>query len=284
MASVDAIIDYLCVSEAGDTESRSFQMMACRNRIRQPEKLLQSQRRSGAWSFATDLGPQNCFHTALALIALRSIAIDNHMPAEVSRAFTWLDSMAGVENHWLWKWKFRYFDRQVRFDTNKTGWPWVEGSVSWVAPTAMVILAHRAWRRDSPRLAIAQTMLLDRACPQGGWNAGNSEVFGVQLDPHPDFTAMALLSLHRRDRTVSPIIAKSLDYLPVRLATTESLYSLTWATLALTAWRHPAAQPVARRLGDQVALTVPSSVPIRTLALVALATETSPFPFFGGLQ
>ena len=43
------------------------------------------------------------------------------MPLAVSRAFAWLDSMAGVENHWLWKWKFRYFDRHVRFDTNKTG-------------------------------------------------------------------------------------------------------------------------------------------------------------------
>ena len=85
-------------------------------------------------------------------MALRSTAIKGHVPLDVTRAFGWLDSMAGVENHWLWKWKFRYFDRHVRFDTNKSGWPWVEGTISWVAPTAMVLLAHRAWQRESLRL------------------------------------------------------------------------------------------------------------------------------------
>jgi hypothetical protein len=32
-------------------------------------------------------------------------------------------------------------------------------------------------------------MLLDRMCPGGGWNAGNSVVYGVPLTPHIDATA-----------------------------------------------------------------------------------------------
>ena len=147
----------------------------------------------------------------------------------------------------------------------------------------MVMLAHRAWRRDSVRLATAEAMLLDRACPEGGWNAGNSEVFGVPLDPHPDFTAMALLALNSPSRELLPIVARSLDYLPDRLATSESLYSLAWAGLALTAWRHAGAQPVARRLHDRLARTIPTTVPVRTLALAILATEVPPFSFVGGM-
>ena len=38
-------------------------------------------------------------------------------------------------------------------------------------------------------------MLLDRACEGGGWNAGNSSVYGVPLRPQPDATAAALLAL-----------------------------------------------------------------------------------------
>jgi len=34
-------------------------------------------------------------------------------------------------------------------------------------------------------------MLLDRACPEGGWNAGNAVVYGVPLRPHIDATSLA---------------------------------------------------------------------------------------------
>lgn len=192
--------------------------------------------------------------------------------------------MVGTENHWLWKWKFRLFDRQVRFDPTKTGWPWVEGTVSWVAPTAMALLAHRAWSRDSPRLLMATRMLLDRACPEGGWNAGNSEVFGVALDPHPDFTAMALLALHGVVDRNQPIISKSLDYLSLRLRKSESLYSLAWGVLALDWWSHNGSGDLTGRLRDRLASMDPSLVPVRTLALAVIACEPPSFLKSGGHQ
>ena len=110
-----------------------------------------------------------------------------------------------------------------------------------------MILAYSARQRSSPRLADAAAMLADRACPKGGWNAGNSEVFGVPLEPHPDFTSMALLGLRGFQRRDQPIIKTSLDYLYDRLVRSESTYSLAWAALAMNAWNHEQAGAIARR-------------------------------------
>jgi hypothetical protein len=280
---LESVIDILAAATVHDTESRSLQLIACRNRL-VVASFLRSQQGSGAWSALPESGPGNCFHTALALLALRASATGKDIPPPALRAFSWLDSIAGVENHWLWKWKFRYFDRQVRFDPTKTGWPWVDGTVSWVAPTAMVILAHRAWERESPRLATAVKMILDRACPQGGWNAGNSEVFGVALDPHPDFTAMALLALRGEVDPAQPAIERSLDYLALRLKRSRSLYSLGWATLALNVWGHREGDELSDRLRRQLVSTDPASVPVRTLATAILACDPPSFVTRGGRQ
>jgi hypothetical protein len=67
-------------------------------------------------------------------------------------------------------------------------------------------------------------MILDRACPHGGWNAGNSVVFGVELDPHPDFTAMALLALANSAHSNDAVVHESLRYLHDRLNGTSSPY------------------------------------------------------------
>lgn len=256
--------------------------MACRGRV-SATALLRLQMASGAWSAGRpDAGPENCFHTAWALLALKVAPPSQEVSGAASRAFAWLDSITGVEDHWLWKWKFRYFDRQVRFDPTKTGWPWVASTVSWVAPTAMAILAHRAWERRTPRLTTALHMILDRACPQGGWNAGNSEVFGVALDPHPDFTAMALLALHGQVEAGHPMIEKSLNYLAGRLKDVNSLYSLGWATLALWAWQHGVHSVMATRLQRQLVSMDPVSVPLRALGIATVACDPPTVLLTGG--
>lgn len=238
-----------------------------------PSRLEVEQRPDGAWTGCTG-GPPNTFVTALALLALRHTGSDT---SAAQRGLQWLEQAAGYENHWLWKWKFRYFDRQVKFDPAKTGWPWVPGTVSWVAPTALVLLAYSAWNRHSTRTASAVAMLLDRACPSGGWNSGNAMVFGVELDPHPDFTSMALLALCNPALKTSPEVTGGLDYLARRIGSVRSAYTLAWAAMALSAHGHPSASLAARALQSRQSPW--ASEPTQALALSALAFEDPSFAF-----
>jgi hypothetical protein len=140
------------------------------------------------------------------------------------------------------------------------------------------MLAHRAWHRESPRVAAGAEMLVDRACSQGGWNAGNPEVFGVELDPHPDFTAMAVLALRHSPHRRAGIVQRSLDYLAARLNTSPSPYSLAWAVMALSAYGHEGAGRLRIRLKERAASKV-SALPARVIALTALALEQPAFTF-----
>ena len=72
-------------------------------------------------------------------------------------------------------------------------------------------------------------MLRDRACPQGGWNAGNGIVFGSALIPHIDATAIALLAL--TDDT-DATAAQGLDWLRQASVECSSAYSLAWSSVA----------------------------------------------------
>lgn len=238
-----------------------------------PSRLEAEQRPDGAWAGCAG-GPPNTFVTALALIALRHTSGDTSV---AQRGLQWLEQTAGYESHWLWKWKFRYVDRQVKFDPSKTGWPWVPGTVSWVAPTALVLLAYSAWNYRSPRTGSAIAMLLDRACPSGGWNAGNAMVFGVELDPHPDFTSMALLALRDPDMKDSGEVTGGLDFLARRIGSVRSAYTSAWAAMALSAHRHPSASLAAMALRSRQSPW--ASEPTQTLALSALALEDPPFTF-----
>jgi hypothetical protein len=121
-------------------------------------------------------------------------------------------------------------------------------------------------------------MLLDRACPQGGWNAGNSVVFGVDLDPHPDFTAMALLALRNASPGHEALLRRSLNYLGTRLEESSSPYSLAWAVMALSAHGHQGVDHLKNRL-EHFAAAKLDKLPHRVLALAALALEDVPYVF-----
>lgn len=242
---------------------------------RSPEALISAQQPSGAWSATFHVSLPSVYHTALALLALREF--DTPLAQEAAdRAFRWLTTIQGREAHWLWQWKFRLFDRQVRFDPAKYGWPWIPDTVSWVAPTALSILAFNCWRKSSPRLKPAADMLLDRACAEGGWNAGNSMVFGVNLDPHPDFTAMAVLALRDFHPEGERKVEASLDYLAARLREASSPYSLAWGVMALSAYAHDGAHRLRNQLEERT-LAKLNRLPDRVLALAALSLEYPPY-------
>jgi hypothetical protein len=109
---------------------------------------------------------------------------------------------------------------------------------------------------------------MDRACPGGGWNAGNGVVYGAAVAPHPDDTAIALLAL--RDRPQDPVVQTSVDYLERTGPTLAAPSSLAWAILALAAHRRPIA------LLRSALLALPDLFYIEdtsTLALVCLALD-----------
>jgi len=123
-------------------------------------------------------------------------------------------------------------------DGTLVGWPWTAGTHSWVEPTALSIIALRAeGLGNHPRVAQGTLVIMDRALPRGGWNYGNTLVFGRELRPQPGPTGLALLALAScagkwRHRSVGPAI----EYLRQTLPTVRAPISLSWGVLGLRAW------------------------------------------------
>jgi hypothetical protein len=120
-------------------------------------------------------------------------------------------------------------------DTALKGWPWVEGTHSWVEPTALCLMALRvAGYGGHARASEALRMILDRQLPHGGWNSGNTLIFGRELHPNPEGTGSALCALVGEvDRKK---IIKSLNYLKDEVDRLRTPISLGWTLLALAAW------------------------------------------------
>jgi hypothetical protein len=219
---------------------------------------------------------------------LRTHPTDPGLP----RALKWLCASRGIESHWLWRWKFKLADTQAAFNPDKFGWSWAPGTASWVIPTAFALIALRLGRQQGltgpeaeTRIRIGSEMLVDRACPGGGWNAGNSRVFGVALEPHIDATAIALLVLQERERN-EVLITQSLDQLVARTRDCLGASSLAWALLALHAFRRYRyiSRELARRGGElERLMRTPeriadnATLAVCALALDALADDRNPF-------
>jgi len=271
------------------TEPTALAILACSSRL---DVLSRTQNADGGWPpVYPGAGAElpGGWSTSLAMIALlRKHPADPGLP----RALQWLCASRGIESHWLWRWKFKLADTQVAFNPDKFGWSWAPGTASWVIPTAFAVIALRLGRQQGltgpeaeKRMRIGSEMLVDRACPGGGWNAGNARVFGVALEPHIDATAIALLALQERERN-EVMITQSLDQLVARTSDCLGASSLAWALLALHAWRRHRHYPreLARR-GEELErlMRTPermadnATLAVCALALDALANDRNPF-------
>jgi hypothetical protein len=195
--------------------------------------LLSAQRADGSWpAFLGD--SEGSWATALALCTLNTTG---DLAAAREKALRWLDAERGREGHWFWRWKFKTVDRNVRFDPDTYGWPWIPGSASWVIPTAFSVIAIKQFtvcnrsEASEKRIHLGVEMLLDRMCVDGGWNSGNSVVYGVPLRPHVEATAIALLALQDERRTET--IQRSLAWLKQQATVINSRSSLAWCILTL---------------------------------------------------
>ena len=245
--------------------------------------LIARQGADGLWSAVGDEMGANIWASALAVNTLSSLGAERATYADSIEA---LIRSCPREAAWLVSLKFRFLDRRVRFDPTKYGWPWVPETVSWVAPTAMALIAlERAKKRGlvrgselQRRLRLGTEMLLDRACPGGGWNAGNAVVYGVPLRPHVDTTALALLAL--RPLYDLPIVRNSLRWL-LRNVECPSAFSLAWMILAADVYKEVGinVSPAVNLARDHLAALVQAPRAIEdtsTIALAALALGLDP--------
>jgi hypothetical protein len=205
---------------------------------RAAQALLGLQNANGSWpGFAGD-EPEGCWTTALAVLSLIAM---RRRTQRLGIGIQWLLDARGREANWFWRWKFRTVDNNVQFDPAKYGWSWVSGTTSWVIPTAFTLIALRQIRNRGlnqtssvvERIDVGVSMLLDRMCPDGGWNAGNGMAFGVPYAPYVDATSIALLALGGHEK--EPGVQASMAWLMNQLPGCPSPYSLAWGILALTA-------------------------------------------------
>jgi hypothetical protein len=249
----------------------------------QAAPLTACQAADGLWSAVGDGTGPSFWATALAVNALSILGTE---PATYADSVEALIRSRPMEASLLVSLKFRFLDRHVQFDPRKYGWPWVPETVSWVAPTAMALIAlERAKRRGlvcggelQRRLRLGAEMLLDRACQGGGWNAGNAVVYGVPLRPHVDTTALALLAL--RPLYQLPIVRNSLRWL-LRNAECPSAFSLAWMILAADVYKDVGinVSTAVNSARDRLAALVEDPRTIEdtsTIALAALALGLDP--------
>lgn len=126
----------------------------------------------------------------------------------------------------------------VGHDPTLIGWPWIDGTHSWLEPTAVAIvaLAH-AGQAHHQRVADGMRLIDDRSLPEGGWNYGNRSVFGRDLRPQPGPTGLALVSLASVSGAKrSPAVDRAIAYLCRTLPTAHAPISLGWGVLGLRAW------------------------------------------------
>ncbi len=123
----------------------------------------------------------------------------------------------------------------IGHDSTILGWPWIADTHSWIIPTGMAILGLQVMGLGAhARVKEGQAMILDRQLPHGGWNYGNTSVFGQELHPLPECTGIALQAL--ANETDIQDIERSLDYLLKKIPTLQTPISLGWALLGLGAW------------------------------------------------
>jgi hypothetical protein len=150
------------------------------------------------------------------------------------KGVAYLLKTAGTESE-LWR---RALARLHLIDPGRNlslkGWPWKQGTSSWVEPTAHTLIALKQAYPLLPaaelgeRIRSGEALLLDVRCKDGGWNYGSPWTLGEDQRSYPETTALALLGLQGRAEAGS-----SLDLAKSWLQNTPSPLARAWITVAL---------------------------------------------------
>ena len=110
-------------------------------------------------------------------------------------------------------------DPRFPHDPDTRGWGWTSETFAWVDPTARALLALRLLRSTATgAIADGHRVLADRECSGGGWNYGNRQVLGTDLEPYLQTTAVAVLALQDQ---ADPLVGRGVDVID-RLWTAET--------------------------------------------------------------
>ncbi len=212
-----------------------------------------------------------CWPTGLAVLAWLhppTIGVGKHT-TNIERAVSWLCRTSGLP--------IPRRPEILGHDTTLIGWSWVQGTHSWVEPTAYATWALRqAGLAKHRRTREGIQVLLDRVITGGGWNYGNTSVLNQTLRPFPGTTGLALRALMGEDSTAA--IEQSITYLQDELCRVRAPITLGWGVLGLAAWhRHP---PEAAEWLAECAATIepeePSAIHDALLLMASDAVATNP--------
>lgn len=119
-------------------------------------------------------------------------------------------------------------------DSTLVGWPWVDGTHTWLEPTVFHVLAlsARGWSTHA-RVVAGKQVVMDRLLKTGGANYGNTEVFGQTLLPHVQPSGLALLAL--ADQRPNGRLRSTIQYLKRKTGLRTTPASLCWALMGLAA-------------------------------------------------
>jgi hypothetical protein len=239
------------------TEATAFALLALgalrNNSLKNPIErgtawLVQRQKPGGGFPLMANLHEPS-WVSPLAVVALNSFKSE---PRSVLRGAEWVLRQKGHGLGLLGSLQYWLNPKQsiVKLDPTLKGWSWTAGSFSWVEPTAYALIAlkklksHMSQDRVIARITEGERMIYDRMCVGGGWNYGNSNVFGENLWPYPDTTAQALIAL--QDHSFEPANQLSLKALEKMLAENHSGLALGWGCLCFALYGRDISSWVAR--------------------------------------
>jgi hypothetical protein len=162
-------------------------------------------------------------------------------------------------------------------DTMLVGWPWVDGTHSWLEPSAFAVLAFKAaGKSTNPRVREAVQLIRDRLLPDGGANYGNTFVLGQRLLAHVQPSGIALCAIGDED-DVDGRVQRTVAYLNSELSAETTTSSLCFALLGLAVAN--ALPPQAERwLAKAAQRTLRRDRSPYKLALLALAAKAHDLP------
>jgi hypothetical protein len=228
--------------------------------------------RHSTWLIDMDGLPPNSAFNALAALTLLQ---DPSSAPLALPLITQLVASKGIQTKQL---------DQMRQDNSLAAWPWIDGTFSWVEPTALCLLLLKKGRAVAQirgvdeRIRIGEQMLVDRACRFGGWNFGNSNVFGKDWWPYVPTTALALLAM--QDRRHEPVIARGLEQLQNDIKSERSAISLALTVICLRVYGLPSVtleEQLVKLSGRGASALGPAdNVLGRAMTLYALSDDSRP--------